>query len=95
MDVLQALFKRSRMLSLEDIEKSEAGLARHIIAIANHPKVPCSLYNSIGDFVTDGTMIKDAAGETLLDRWAYMPETVTAIVKWANESDYKSAKVKE
>jgi hypothetical protein len=89
MDVLMAVCKRTKLLSLSAMEHTEAGLARHVIAIVNHPKVPNALYNKVADFVTSATNIQDSTGETLLDRWAYAPETVTALLTWAKEADEK------
>ncbi len=77
------------MLHITDLEKTEASLARHILAIMDHPKTPNNLYNKIADFITDSTNIRDSAGESLLDRWTYSPETVTALVTWAKEADDK------
>jgi len=85
--LLANLCRRTRMLTTTELEMTEAALARHIIAIVNHPKCPNSLYSHVADFVTDGTNLKNSSGESLVDRWAYAPETVTAVVEWANEAD--------
>ena len=71
----------------KDVTATEAALAEHILAIMNHPKVPNALYNAVGNFITDSTNIKDAQGESLLDRWCYEPETVAALCAMAKEED--------
>ncbi|SRR6266545_237382 len=87
-DAFQVI-QRQREIAGEDDEPhtSEAGLAAHVIAILNHPKVPNALYNAIGNFITDSTNIKDSTGESLVDRWTYAPATVAAACAWAKEED--------
>ena len=62
-------------------------LARHILAVYNHPLTPVDLYNHVANFVTDGTGLKDEVGKTLLDDWAFSPETIAIIVDLANKHD--------
>jgi hypothetical protein len=83
---LYPLFLKTKLHSPEE---SEASLARHIVAIVNHPKTPEYLDRKIRDFVTDATNIQSASGESLLDRWTYDPKTIAACVAWANEADDK------
>jgi hypothetical protein len=73
----------------ETLENSVQGLARHVLAIKNHPLCPDRLYDAICDFITDGTNLKDESGDTLLNCWAYDPKTVEAILVWAKSDDDK------
>ena len=67
--------------------KPEAELAAHVKAIIEHPLTPASLYEAVAAFVCDGTNIKNAEGETLLERWSDSPETIAAVIAWTNERD--------
>jgi hypothetical protein len=100
LDSLEALFKRTRMLNLTNLEESAAGLARHIAAIYKHPLTPARLYNDIGNFVTDGTNLKISACEsqsdslvdtrsdiTLAEEWTWTPRTLERIIKVTNTYD--------
>ncbi len=87
MNILMAVCRRTRMLDLQALENSEAGLARHILAIYNHPLTPTNLYNHVADFVTSGTNLKDENGNTPLDDWAFSTRTVSQIVGLANQHD--------
>jgi hypothetical protein len=93
-DILIALCRRTRMLRLAQIEESEAGLARHIKAILEHPNCPNDLFNKVADWVTTGTNVKDADGESLIDRWAWAPETLTAIVNWTLQEQHREEDAK-
>jgi hypothetical protein len=69
------------------LEKSEAGLAAHVIAILGHERTPVALYNAVADWASNAIQIKDSRGETLLDRWREAPETIEACISWDNERD--------
>ncbi|MEP6742137.1 MAG: hypothetical protein ABJB61_06515 [bacterium] len=95
MDLLTAMCRRTRMLSLDDMENTSAGLARRIRAVYRHPLTPVKLYDSIGNFVTDGTNLEVSAceldtdgGDTnLIGEWTWRPETIQRVIELSNTYD--------
>lgn len=80
---------QARNVTDNDLEQSQAGLARHIAAIMDHPETPNDLHSAIADCVTHYTNIQDSDGDSLLDRWTYHPDTITACLKYAKEAEDK------
>jgi hypothetical protein len=104
--LLTALAKRSKLMSLRDLEESKASLARHIAAIYKHPLTPTRLYNAIGDFIVEGSNMKISACElnsdslvdtrsdiTLAEEWTWQPQTIERIIELTNK--YDSAEVSQ
>lgn len=103
MNVLTLMCQRTRMVSLADLEKTGISLARHILAVYEHPRTPVGLFNSIGNFITDGTSLKVSACEfnvnpvrggdsTLLDDFTRNPRTVERVIEFANKYNETSSK---
>ena len=69
------------------IEKSEAGLATHILAILDHPQTPNALYDAVAEWVNEATQLKSSQGDSLLSRWSRDPRTVEACISWGVEAD--------
>jgi hypothetical protein len=77
--------------AVPDYHQSMIELAEHVQAILENPYTPTVLYNPVLQFVTDGIHVKAGEGESLLERWLRLPDTIEAVVRWTREADDRSA----
>ena len=77
--------------SSDDLSPRER-LVSAITEILNNDETPGHLWDAVTQFMTDGVQIKNSEGDSLLERWNRAPETVRAVLAWAQEAaDNESA----
>lgn len=62
-------------------------VAANVAALLNNPTTPAALYDAVAEFVNEGVNVKDASGDSLINRWRNSPETILAACKWSQGVD--------